>query len=315
MAERPIWRGLLRLALVSCPVALYSVRQPSETLHFHFINPDTNNRVRTVTLDAETDQELSRRDLKRGYEFEKDRYVVLDDEDFESAKIESSGVLKIDKFVEADSIDPIYYDASYYVVPDGNARDRQDDVYVVLREAIGRTGRVALSRLVIARRERAVAIMPMRNGLVLHTLHDMREIADPDDLFADLPNAGGDKEMVGLATQLIDRQTTRFEPADMEDRYESRLRAVIEAKLKGVKPEPEPEQEERGNVVDLMAALRQSLGESSAKTTGGAAAKSASGARGKAKSGAVKPAPTKSKPGKAAAKSAPPPKAPARRRA
>ena len=310
MAERPIWRGLLRLALVSCPVALYSVRKPSETLHFHFINPDTNNRVRTVTLDAETDQELSRRDLKRGYEFEKDRYVVLDDEDFESAKIDSSGVLKIDKFVEADSIDPIYYDASYYVVPDGNARDRQDDVYVVLREAIGSTGRVALSRLVIARRERAVALMPMQNGLVLHTLHDMREIADPDHLFADLPKAGADKEMVGLATQLIDRQTTRFEPSDMEDRYESRLRAVIEAKLKGVKPEPEPEEEERGNVVDLMAALRQSLGESSAKTTGAAA----TGAKAKARTAAAKSAPA-SKPVKPAAKAATPRKAAAKRRA
>ncbi|WP_428377846.1 Ku protein [Lichenicoccus sp.] len=312
MAERPIWRGLLRLALVSCPVALYSVRQPSETLHFHFINPETNNRVRTVTLDAETDQELSRRDLKRGYEFEKDRYVVLDDEDFESAKIESSGVLKIDKFVPADSIDPIYYDASYYVVPDGNARDRQDDVYVVLREAIGRTRRVALSRLVIARRERAVAILPMQNGLVLHTLHDMREIADPDDLFADLPKAVADKEMVGLATQLIDRQTTRFEPADMEDRYESRLRAVIEAKLKGVAPEPEPE-EARGNVVDLMAALRQSLGESSAKTLG-AAAKASAGSKAKAKAGTVKSA-SATKPVKPAAKAAPPRKAAAKRRA
>ena len=283
MAERPIWRGLLRLALVSCPVALYSVRQPSETLHFHFINPETNNRVRTVTLDAETDKELSRRDLKRGYEFEKDRYVVLDDEDFESAKIESSGVLKIEKFVEGDTIDPIYYDASYYVVPDGNARDRQDDVYVVLREAIGRTGRVALSRVVIARRERAVAIMPMQNGLVLHTLHDMREIADPEDLFADLPKTVADKEMVGLASQLIDRQTTRFEPSDMEDRYESRLRAVIEAKLKGVAPEPEPEEEERGNVVDLMAALRQSLGESSSKTTGAASKVKSTAAKSKAK--------------------------------
>ena len=283
MADRPIWRGQLRLALVSCPVALYSVRQPSESLHFHFINPDTGNRIRTVTQDSQTDAELSRKDLRRGYEFKKDHYVLLDDEDFEKARIESSSVLSIGKFVHADAIDPVYYDSSYYLAPDGSGRDAADDVFVVLREAIAKTGKLALSRLVIARRERAVALMPLGKGLVLHTLHDMREIADPEDLFADLPKTVADKEMVGLASQLIDRQTTRFEPSDMEDRYESRLRAVIEAKLKGVAPEPEPEEEERGNVVDLMAALRQSLGESSAKTTGAASKVKSTAAKSKAK--------------------------------
>ena len=267
MAERPIWRGNLRLALVSCPIALYGVRQPGESLHFHYINPETGHRVRMVTQDAETDEELSRRDLQRGYEFEKDRYVLLDDEDFERARIDSSSVLTIDKFVHRDSIDPIYYDASYYLVPDGSARERQDDVYVVLREAISRTGRVALSRVVMARRERAVAIMPMGDGLVLHTLHDMREITDPGTLFGDLPHKAPDKEMIALATQLIDRQTARFAPEDMEDRYETRLRAVIEAKLKGVAPEPPPEPEAPSNVVDLMAALRRSLGEEAPKKT------------------------------------------------
>ncbi len=261
MADHPIWRGSLRLALVSCPIALYSVRRPGESLHFHFINPATGHRVRMVTEDAETDQEVARRDLKRGYEFERDRYVLLDDEDFERARIDSSSVLSIDKFVRRDSIDPIYYDTSYYLAPDGRARDRQDDVYVVLREAISRTGRVALSRVVMARRERAVAIMPLGDGLVLHTLHDMREITPPGTLFGDLQGGKPDREMIALATQLIDRQTAEFAPQDMEDRYEARLRRVIEDKLRGVAPEPEPEPEARDNVVDLMAALRRSLGE------------------------------------------------------
>ncbi len=300
MAEHPIWRGSLRLALVSCPIALYSVRQPGESLHFHFINPATGHRVRMVTEDAETDQEVARRDLKRGYEFERDRYVLLDDEDFERARIDSSSVLSIDKFVRRDSIDPIYYDASYYLAPDGRARDRQDDVYVVLREAISRTGRVALSRVVMARRERAVAIMPMGDGLVLHTLHDMREITDPGTLFGDLQGGKPDQAMIALATQLIDRQTAEFAPQDMEDRYEARLRRVIEDKLRGVAPEPEPEPEARDNVVDLMAALRRSLGEDAppagggkrrtAKSSGKAAAKPA----GKLKAG--KPAPAAGKP-------------------
>lgn len=261
MADRPIWRGQLRLALVSCPVALYSVRQPSESLHFHFINPDTGNRIRTVTQDSETDAELSRKDLRRGFEFKKDHYVLLDDEDFEKARIDSSSVLSIDKFVRGDAIDPVYYDSSYYLVPDGSGRDAADDVFVVLRAAIAKTGRVALSRLVIARRERAVALMPMGKGIVLHTLHDTREIAAPDSLFADIADAPPDREMVALAVQLIDRQTGPFDPSDMEDRYEARLRAVIDAKLAGEDLSEPDQEEEPGNVVDLVAALRRSLGE------------------------------------------------------
>lgn len=261
MADHPIWRGQLRLALVSCPVALYSVRQPSQELHFHFINPKTGNRVRMVTQDAETDEELQRKDLQRGYEFKKDHYVLLDDDDFERARIDSSTVLAIDKFVRADSIDPIYYDSSYYLVPDGQGRDAADDVFVVLREAIAKTGRMALSRLVISRRERAVAVMPMGRGLVLHTLNDTREITAPTKLFEDISEAAPDKEMVALAVQLIDRQTAKFKPGDMEDRYEARLREVIEAKLAGEEISAPAEEEDHGNVVDLMSALRKSLGE------------------------------------------------------
>jgi DNA end-binding protein Ku len=115
MAERPVWRGHLRLALVSCPVALHSVLRASGNLHFHFINPKTGHRVRMVTLDAETDEEVSRRELVKGYEFEKDRYVLLDDEDFANAKIETSSTMTVGKFVARDAIQPIYFDTSYYV--------------------------------------------------------------------------------------------------------------------------------------------------------------------------------------------------------
>lgn len=296
MAERPIWRGQLRLALVSCPVALYNARRASNELHFHYINPTTGNRVRMVTLDAETDQELSRRDLVKGYEFKKDNYVLLDDEDFDKAKIDSSSVVNVAKFVPAHSIDPVYYDASYYVAPDG---DTGRDVYVVLRDAIRSSGKVALSRLVISRRERAVAIMPMDKGLVLHTLHDAKEIADPAELFSGVPSETADPEMVQLATLLIDRQSAEFEPADMEDRYEKRLREVIAAKLEGEQVEAPPEETaDHGNVIDLMAALKRSLGqvpETSARgksaPTGGKGGKTSGTKR--AQSAKAAPAPAK----------------------
>ncbi len=259
MAARPIWRGHLRLALVSCPVSLHSVLRTSGDLHFHFINPKTGHRVRMVTVDADTDQEVSRSELVKGYEFEKDRYVLLDEGDFANARIESSTTMTVDKFIPRDSIHPIYFDTSYYMVPDGDAGQ---DVYVVLRDAIAESGMAALSRLVISRRERPVAILPLEKGMVLHTLHEPRDLYAYDTLFDQIPDAKPDPEMVKLARQLIGRQEGRFEPGDTVDRYEERLRQVIEAKLKGEGIQPEaPEEPRADNVIDLMAALKRSLGQ------------------------------------------------------
>jgi DNA end-binding protein Ku len=260
MAQRPIWRGHLRLALVSCPVALFTVRETVGDLHFHLINPDTGNRVRMVTVDAETEKEVSRQDLVKGYEYEKDRYVVLDDADFESAKIDSSSTIEVERFVPADALDPIYFDTSYFVAPDGDAGR---DVYVVLRDAIAKTKHLALSRVVLWQRERLIAISPMRTGLVAHTLREIRDMRQADDVFASVPSAKSDPEMVKLAIQLIDRQTGKFDPAITQDRYEARLREVVEAKLrgKGLQPASEPKDADRGNVIDLMAALKRSLGD------------------------------------------------------
>jgi DNA end-binding protein Ku len=260
MPQRPIWRGQLRLALVSCPIALYSANHDRGALHFNLINPKTGNRIKMVTQDVETEQPLKRTDLVKGYEYTKEKFIILQDEDFERARIESSATIKIDKFVEANSIDPIYFDASYYMAPDGTG---SEDVYAVLRDAITSAGKIALSRVVIARREHPIAIMPMAKGLVAHTLHEDRDLNDYADLFDHLPAGKPDPDMVQLATQLIDRQTGRYDPADVEDRYETRLRAVIDAKLKGKGIEPEDEEEpDRSNVVDLMSALRKSLGQS-----------------------------------------------------
>lgn len=307
-AQRPIWRGQLRLALVSCPVALYSANHDRGSLHFNLINPKTGHRIRMITQDAETGEELSRRDLVKGYEFKKDTYLIVEDADFESARIESSSAIKIDKFVDTGAIDPIYFDASYYVGPDGDAGL---DVFVVLRDAIAATGKVALSRVVIARRERPVAIMPMGKGLVIHTLHDERDLNDYKDLFEALPGGKPDPDMVELATQLIKRQAGRYDPADVEDRYEARLRAVIEAKLQGEGIEADAEEEpDRGNVIDLMAALKKSLGQGAAakrKIIPAAKTKEPAKAKPPAKKPALKKAP--------AGKPSPPARAPARKRA
>ncbi|WP_144185417.1 non-homologous end joining protein Ku [Elioraea rosea] len=269
MAPRPIWRGHLRLALVSCPVALLAARHERNNIHFNLINPETNNRVRMVTLDAETGEEVERGELVRGYEFKKDHYILMTEEDFDSARIESSSTLAIGKFVPSGSIDALHFDTAYLIVPDG---DTGEDVYAVLREAIARSGTIALSRIVLSRRERTVAIVAHERGLVLHTLHEADDIADIDEAFSAVPAGKPDAAMVKLATELIERQTSKYEPADLEDRYEARLREIIEAKIEGTGIDPDdPEPEERGNVVDLMDALKRSLAGAGGKPQAGKA--------------------------------------------
>ncbi|MBE9607227.1 Ku protein [Acetobacteraceae bacterium H6797] len=268
MAERPLWRGYLRLALVTCPVVLITARREKGGLHFNYINPETGHRIRMITVDAETGEELERRSLVKGYEFQKDHYVLLEDEDFEAARIESSSNITISKVLAGDTIDPLYFDASYYLLPDGDAGE---EVYAVLRDALAKSGAIALSRIVLNRRERPVAIMASGKGIVLHTLHEEGDLLSAEDAFASLGRTKSDPGMVKLAEQLLERQADEFDPADTEDRYEARLRELIDAKIKGegfVQPE---EEEPPSNVVDLMAALKASLGKEKARAPAGKA--------------------------------------------
>jgi DNA end-binding protein Ku len=244
-------------------VALWNAKHERSAIRFNLINPKTGNRIKMTTVDAGTDEELQRRDLVKGYEFQKDRYLLLSDDDFDSVKVESSSVMAIEKFVEVNSIDPIYYASSYYLAPDGEAGR---DVYAVLHQAIEETKRVALARVVIGQRERTIAVRAMSGGLVAHTLDETRDINDAQSILGDAAKVKTDPEMVALAKQLIDRQTTKYDPSDLEDRYETRLRDMIDAKLKGEGIDlSEPAEPERTNVIDLMAALKKSLGEPAAK--------------------------------------------------
>jgi DNA end-binding protein Ku len=240
-------------------VALYNARHDRTSIRFNLINPDTGNRIRMITQDAETGDELERRCLVKGYEFRKNQYLLLSNEDLDSVKVESSSVMTVEKFVDADSIDPVYYDAAYHLAPDGDAGR---DVYAVLREAIAKTGKVALSRVVISQRERTIALRPADGGLMAHTLYEDRDLNSGQELFEGMDHIKVDPEMVQLATQLVQRQSGKYDPSDLEDRYETRLKALIDAKLKGegIEDAEEP-QIAPSNVVDLMSALKKSLGQ------------------------------------------------------
>ncbi len=260
-SSRPLWRGHLKLSLVSCPIALYNAITETEEIHLHFLNPETGNRIRYQSVDAETQEVLDRADLVRGYEFQKDRYVTLTNEELDDLKIESSTVMNVEQFVDADDIDPRYFERAYYIVPDGEAGS---EAYAVIRAAMAKSGRFAVTRAVIARKERVIAMKPFGRGIVGYALREEAEIRSEKEFFRDIGDSKVDKDALDIAMKLVAQKTAKFDAARFDDRYETRLRQLIDAKLKGVELEPE-EIEEAPKVVNLLDALRRSLNEGKRK--------------------------------------------------
>jgi DNA end-binding protein Ku len=255
MALRPTWHGHLRLSLVACPVTLYTATTTANDVRFHLINPETHNRIRQLTVDAETGEEVERGRLLRGYEVERDRYVLLTDEEIGSVRLESTRTLDIERFVAAGEIDRIWWNDPYYLVPDGKAGI---DAFIVIREAMRQARKVALARMVMSQRERVVAIEPRGQGMLVTTLRSHDEVRDDDAVFADIPKGRTDPRMIHIAEQIIAQLAGPFEPAEFTDRYEDALRELIRAKQEGTEPVAAPLPPE-DNVIDLMEALRRSL--------------------------------------------------------
>lgn len=262
MAARPSWRGHLKLSLVTCPVALYNAITPAGDVHFHLINPETNNRVRMVTVDAETEEPLERKDLVKGYEFSKGRYVTLTQDEIDAVKLESTKTIDIEKFVPAEEIDRLYWDNPYYLVPDGKLAA---EPFAVIRKAMERSEQVALGRVVISQRERLVALEPRDEGIVATTLRSYDEVREAGQFFDEIPNVRTDKEMVDIAEKIMMQKKAKFDASEFEDRYEDALRDLIQRKRKGQEVIEAEEPEEPSNVVDLMAALQASLGKRGAQ--------------------------------------------------
>lgn len=256
MAVRPSWEGHLRLSLVTCPVALYPATSEAETVRFNLINPKTNNRIKMQTVDAGTGKEVSRGDLVKGFAVAKDQYVLLDKEDFASVKLESTRIIDIEKFVPRTSIDRLYWDTPYHLVPAGKTGL---EAFAVIRAAMDKRHMVALGRLVMSTRERICAIEIEEGGLVLTTLRTAEEVRDMAELpTQDLPKP--DPQMLAIAEKIVDQQSGDFDPSEFTDRYEDALRALIEEKKKGRKVKPAAAaNDDDGKVIDLMAALKKSL--------------------------------------------------------
>ena len=256
MAPRASWKGHLRLSLVSCAVKMFPATSTSERISFNQLHKDTHNRINMKPVDPELGL-VERSDLVRGYEYEDKQYIIIDDSDLEAVKIESNHTLNIEAFVDEDEVDVIYQDAPYFLAPDGAMAE---ETFVVLREAMRKSGKVAIARLVLSSRERVVTIGARENGMFITTLRNPNEVRGTAEYFGNIPVGNPDAEMLDLAGKLIEQKVTKFDPKAYEDRYEIALMAMIKEKLKGHKPiiAAAPE---RGNVINLMDALKASLGE------------------------------------------------------
>jgi len=252
--HRPAWQGHLRLSLVSCPVALINATTRANEVSFHLLNPETNNRIRMIPTDPDTGP-VERADLVKGYEVSKDEYVIVTDEELDEVKLESTRTLEIERFVDASSIDRLFWNDPYFLVPDG---DEGIEAYTVIRDAMADADRIALGRVVMHTRERLMAMEPRGKGIIAYTLRMYDEVVDPVHAFRDIPTAKPDKRMIEIAQKIIEQQEGPFEPEDFKDRYETALRELVKRKEKGEKLVTAPEPEDT-NVIDLMEALQRSL--------------------------------------------------------
>jgi DNA end-binding protein Ku len=257
MAPRPYWRGYLRLSLVTCPIVLYPATTQAEKTHFHQINKRTGNRLQQQMVDAETGEVVDREDKGRGYELSNGKYVEIEEKELEAIEVESTHTVELDSFVPKDEIDQRYLDRPYYIAPGGDKVG--EEAFTVIRDAMKDSDRVALGRIVLARRERIMAIEPMGKGMLGTTLRYPYELREEKPFFADVRSPRVPRETVELAKHILDSKAGHFDPSEFKDEYESALKALVRRKAKGHTIELPEERPQPENVINLMDALRASL--------------------------------------------------------
>jgi Ku protein len=267
MAPRAYWKGTLKLSLVACPVALYPASTAVEKTRFHMINKETGNRLRQQMVDEETGDVVESDQKARGYEISKGKYIEIDKDELEAVQIESNHTIDIDSFVPRSEIDQRYLNRPYYVVPDGKAGV---DAFAVIRDAMKDSDRVALARIVLTNREHVMAIEPFDKGLLATTLRYPYELRDAGELFDGIKSPKVTKDMIELASHILETKAAHFKPSNFRDEYENALKKLVRRKASG-KPIESAEPERRdSNVISLMDALKQSVrGKTSARRTAG----------------------------------------------
>jgi DNA end-binding protein Ku len=256
MAPRANWKGFLRLSLVTCPVALFPATSESEKVSFNQINKNTGHRIKYARVDAETGEEVANEDIVKGYKVDTDTYIEVTKDELDNIALESTRTIDIDEFVKREEIDPRYIIRPYYLTPDGKIGH---DAFAVIRETIRDMDMVAIGRVVLTNREHIIALEPMEKGLVGTLLRYPYEVRSEAEYFDEIQDVKLTKDMLDLAKHIVNQKSGNFEPEKFEDHYETALIDLINQKRSG-KPIIPKERPRGENVVDLMEALRQSVG-------------------------------------------------------
>jgi DNA end-binding protein Ku len=256
MAPRPYWKGYLKLSLVSCPIAVFTATTTTERVSFRQINKQTGHRLRQQWIDDVTREVVDTADKGRGYEVDKNVYIQVEDDEIEALEIESNHTIDIDSFVPREQIDERYLDSTYYIAPNDQVGR---EAFAVIREAMRGKGTVALGRIVLAKRERVIALQPWDKGLLGTTLRYAYEVRNAGEYFDEIPDIKIPKEMLQLAEHILENKAGNFDPATFVDHYEEAVVEMLKHKQAGV---PVPKQRAAApasNVVNLMDALRRSV--------------------------------------------------------
>lgn len=261
MAARAYWQGQIRLALVSIPVEVYAATKSGATIAFHQIHEPSGKRINYEKV-VQGVGPVDRDEIVKGYEVSKGNYVLLEDEEIEAAKVESRKTLDLVQFVDAGEIDVFYFEKPYYVVP---ADDLAEEAFIVLRDALKAANKVGIGQISVRGRETLVSLKPCGKGLVLETMRYEDEVRKAQGYFKDIPATKPDKALLDLATTLIEQRSAPFDAGEFHDRYVDALKKLIEKKRKSkgkkiLEDVEEPERPGGSNVIDLMAALKKSVG-------------------------------------------------------
>src|SRR6478752_77124 len=263
MAARAIWRGQIRLALVSIPIELFPATKSGAQIQFHQVHEPSGKRIKYEKVVPGIGP-VDRDEIVKGYEVSKGHYVLLDPDEIDSVKLESRKTLDLVEFVDEDGIDSMYFDKPYYVVP---ADDLAEEAYVVLRDALKAANKIGVGQLAMRGQEYVVALKPLDRGLVLETLRYADEVNKSSGFFRDIGDHKPDPDLLDMASMLIERKAGEFDPKDFHNRYVDALHRLIEEKQKkkGQRiiedPDANAPPPRGGNVIDLMAALKKSLGD------------------------------------------------------
>jgi DNA end-binding protein Ku len=269
MPARAYWQGQIRLALVSIPIQVFSATKSAARISFNQIHKPSGKRIRYEKVVPGVGV-ADPKDIVKGYEVEKGKYVLLTEDEINDVKLEAKRTIDLIQFVDASEVDSLYFDKPYFVSPEED--ETAAEAYVVLRDALKETGKVGIGHIVARGHSNLVALRPYHKGLMIETLRYADEVQKPDAFFAEVPDSKPDKELLSLAEELIERKTKPFDPKAFSDPYEAALRELIDAKIEDRPPEAIDEPQIGAKVIDLMEALKRSVGGKTSTTTKKAAA-------------------------------------------